>query len=393
MVYSKILILFGVICAFSVLMTSFLQVANVNILRNAVAITRSVGDDEYDKSLSLIGDKDVTDPVTLSCTPRTNIVMLKTHKTGSSTLQNILFRYADKHNLTLVLPKRSHLLGYPHKFNSTDIIHVPWHEYNILTHHTVFNFPEMKKLMPPDTAFITILRHPVTQFESAFGYFAYRLTLNMSSDNKLETYLAGNDKYFFRQHLLHNNYMFDLGIPYNDWNDIDRLEGAIHKLNLVFNLVLIMEYFEESMVLLRHLMCWDVDDVVFLALNVRGAAAREHAGSEITTKIEEWNSADFHLYKYFNKTFWEKVKRFGETRMENEVEVLKNRLRWYRDKCISGITQTGNKGFHPKGVKMSWNTLNPDANQNRDCVDMTRSEIKYTEILRKKLNRRILHYR
>ena len=45
------------------------------------------------------------------CTPRTKIIYLKTHKTGSTTLQNIFYRFGFKKKLMFLLPKASHFLG------------------------------------------------------------------------------------------------------------------------------------------------------------------------------------------------------------------------------------------------------------------------------------------
>ena len=43
--------------------------------------------------------------------PVKDIVFHKTHKTSSSSIQNILLRYAKNHNLTVVLPKEGHQLS------------------------------------------------------------------------------------------------------------------------------------------------------------------------------------------------------------------------------------------------------------------------------------------
>ena len=53
------------------------------------------------------------------CNQQENIVFLKTHKTASSTIQNIFFRYGLKNSLRFALPEKgwkSHLLGYPSPF-------------------------------------------------------------------------------------------------------------------------------------------------------------------------------------------------------------------------------------------------------------------------------------
>jgi hypothetical protein len=40
-----------------------------------------------------------------NCSVKTDVVFAKTHKTGSTTVQNILFRFGEKRKLAFVLPK------------------------------------------------------------------------------------------------------------------------------------------------------------------------------------------------------------------------------------------------------------------------------------------------
>ena len=40
-----------------------------------------------------------------SCTPSKKLIFAKTHKTGSTTVQNIIFRFGEKNHLMFVLPK------------------------------------------------------------------------------------------------------------------------------------------------------------------------------------------------------------------------------------------------------------------------------------------------
>ena len=61
----------------------------------------------------------ILEPNRADCSQEENIVFLKTHKTASSTIQNIFFRYGLKNSLRFALPEKgwkSHLLGYPSPF-------------------------------------------------------------------------------------------------------------------------------------------------------------------------------------------------------------------------------------------------------------------------------------
>ena len=76
---------------------------------------------------------------TEECTPQRNIAFLKMHKCGSSTVQNILFRYGDQHNLDFVMPPIDNLFMKGAFFDKDHMIDFSLKKYNILCHHTRFS--------------------------------------------------------------------------------------------------------------------------------------------------------------------------------------------------------------------------------------------------------------
>lgn len=86
-------------------------------------------------------------PRSASGRARTNLYFMKTHKTGSSTLQNVLVRYAWKNSLIVGLPKddilfRSYYDG--RKFSASEIQRLPRNAaVNMIFHHMVFNHNEV----------------------------------------------------------------------------------------------------------------------------------------------------------------------------------------------------------------------------------------------------------
>ena len=56
--------------------------------------------------------KENNNTVEISCTPSKKLIFAKTHKTGSTTLQNIIFRFGENNRLMFVLPKsKSHFFN------------------------------------------------------------------------------------------------------------------------------------------------------------------------------------------------------------------------------------------------------------------------------------------
>ena len=116
------------------------------------------------------------------------IAFAKTHKTGSSTLQNIFFRFGDRNNLNFALPEKSWMFSYKQPFNASMVNRLPWarlgfdmfifHRCHIFTramkiltnsNYSVWNYEEVHKILP-EAVFITLLRDPVHCFESNYVY-------------------------------------------------------------------------------------------------------------------------------------------------------------------------------------------------------------------------------
>lgn len=77
------------------------------------------------------------------CTPKKNVMFLKTHKCAGSSVYNVLMRRSQEQKLLVALPKTSsHLLGYPRHFNPEHhLLNYSrcGHKPNILTMHMRFN--------------------------------------------------------------------------------------------------------------------------------------------------------------------------------------------------------------------------------------------------------------
>lgn len=58
-----------------------------------------------------------------------------------------------------------------------------------------------------------------------------------------------------------NQQLWDLGTTHVEMEDPDTVDDKISKYDSEFDLVMIAEYFDESLVLLAQLLCWDLSDV------------------------------------------------------------------------------------------------------------------------------------
>ncbi|KAG1959169.1 galactosylceramide sulfotransferase [Pimephales promelas] len=257
---------------------------------------------------------------------------------------NILFRFAERNNLTVGLPITTcdHQFCYPRPFSS-HFVHPHTTPPDIITNHLRFSRAELRRLMPNNTVYITILREPGAMFESLFTYFNQHChSFKRVPNGSLETFLKHPWRYYRPEEndsmYARNTLTFDLGgdkdRPHSEAVGYAKRFAA--ELERVFSLVMISEYFDESLVLLRRLLSWDLDDVLYISLNMRTPDSKNSLSSETTAKIRAWNTIDSVLYDYFNASLWRQLRALGLACVEREVLLLRqSRDRLVRS-CFGG---------------------------------------------------------
>ncbi|KAM9391419.1 galactosylceramide sulfotransferase [Pholidichthys leucotaenia] len=330
-----------------------------------------------------------------NCAPKVDIMFMKTHKTASSTFLNILFRFGEKHRLKFAFPDSRNDFFYPSLFQRSQVKdYRPGTCFNIICNHMRFNAPEVAKLLPMDTSYITILRDPAELFESSFHYFGrvVPFTWKIPGDDKLREFLLDPDKYFdpegFNSFYLKNLLFFDFGLDNTLELDDPRVKEGIKSISDHFQLVMLVEYFEESLILLKEALCWEMDDLLFFKLNARKGSTVSKLSPELRVKALEWNAIDWKLYQHFNQTFWKKVGAYGRHRMAKDVAELRKRNKEMASICIEGghaveagsIQETDMQPWQPIGVKsiMGYNLKkNVDKVHRKLCRKMLMPEIQY----------------
>ena len=328
------------------------------------------------------------------CRPSLHVLFLKTHKTGSSTITNILNRFAVTRNLTMLLPrqKESYNFQWPNKFRLSAAA-ATFARPNILANHARYSRDTMGRVFPrPSSRYVTILRNPVPQFESSFEYFSFAYMLKINSKrNALQYFLdhppthaeiASIARKYPSLNLIRNPLFYDLGLDYRDYDNKTVVENAINTINHDFDLVLLMEHFDESLTLLRRRLCWDIDDVIYFKLNERLSKNKptKPMSNDTVSKIQQWNSADMGLYAFFKRKFWQEIKKEGPG-FYDDVEALRKRRRYYAGICIEdeAIEQAYSQ-VYVKGYKMRTNLA---ADMKERCELMLKNEIKFLNYFKK----------
>ena len=322
-----------------------------------------------------------------------NVALVKIHKSASSTLASILYRFGVTNNLTFLLPQGQNLAQFwPYPITSSNVIPNCKKEFNILNVHSKFiGRANINQFMPHTTKIIAILRHPATQLKSGFKYYG---VAKIHPNNAL-TFSDFIDNPAFHMNILPsmkplmwNGMSVDLGLMNNEkipWfvtkSDIvanSAIRGYIYEfLDFVeesIDLMLISEYFEESVVLLKVSLNWDLEDVAFFSLNkaIDTSSLDEFTDSEMN-KVIEWNFIDYLLYTRMLDKFLKKIYS-PRIDLSSEVAKLRSINAQYTKYCVKEAK------VDPKlygASQIIGYTLNSEQRMVEKCKQMTADELTY----------------
>ncbi|XP_024601192.1 galactose-3-O-sulfotransferase 4 isoform X1 [Neophocaena asiaeorientalis asiaeorientalis] len=275
-----------------------------------------------------------------------------------------------------------------------------------LTQELGMGATKVLQVMPSDSFFFSIVRDPAALARSAFSYYkstssAFRKSPSLAAflDNPRAFYQPGARGDHYARNLL----WFDFGLPFppemrtkrgnphppRDPNppqlpsgvglrahtldpnalfhpvptaadghsqtsssaSLDLRSSSFIQWNLawldsVFDLVLVAEYFDESLVLLADALCWGLDDVVGFMHNAQagggqGGSAVGDGGltaedRQLSARARAWNNLDWALYVHFNRSLWARIKQYGQSRLDSAVAELRARREALAKHCLVG---------------------------------------------------------
>ncbi len=284
------------------------------------------------------------------CSPeKHNLVYIKMMKCASETLTSIIRRFGYLRKLSFVLPPGNRIyLGWP--YDIQEGFHRPAKstEFNIACEHSVFKEEVFENLMPRDTVYVTSIREPYSQFKSMFNYYKLAQISNLTTkynQDPISEYLNNIEKYeaiykspaaaktrycvpdglSMSKNLMSYNLGFPLGFPEGmmDLSNSDKeISEWLNFIEIKFSLVIVVEYFDESLILLKRLMCWSLKDILYQNRNVKKYHYKDNINNENQLLYKNWSRVDHRLYDHFLKVFWRKIEKEGKDFM-NEVEHFK----------------------------------------------------------------------
>jgi len=143
-----------------------------------------------------------------------------------------------------------------------------------------------------------------------------------------------------------------------------------------FDLVLILEKMDESLILLANLLCLSLEEVTSLKVNEMNVAKENLDESEITV-LKDWLWAEYLLYDRFAENLEQNILKFGRKKMELKIAEYRLLQQDVEKMCLLDgeldVLQRP-QNIYVKGFKVS---------EKDECFGYGLPELQFVDIFRK----------
>ncbi|KAK3610806.1 hypothetical protein CHS0354_033846 [Potamilus streckersoni] len=321
-----------------------------------------------------------------------HIAFLKVHKSGSTTAQNMFLRFGFHRNLTFILPPFKNVFGYPNiislrdSLNENNTLPAPKGKtFDLLCNHVIYNRTVFEMYLPKDTVYIGILREPYEQFKSTLNYLRPTYVFKLKSSLPGSEYLKDPMKYEPKTSVVwsftNNRMAVEFGIPNNiiKSQNLKKVSNYIETLNKEFSLVIIAELFQESIIMMRRILKWSTQDILYLDKNISlKKNESSFMGPYDRQLYRKWAKIDYALYDFFFKRLRQQIREQG-TDFDDELLHFKEIQKLVSEFCTQKKI-TGNAK-----IEVQASTWSKAFNVTEgDCKLLKKGEIEFIQMIRKR---------
>nr|CAB3248128.1 galactose-3-O-sulfotransferase 3 [Phallusia mammillata] len=280
-------------------------------------------------------------------------VFAKTHKTGSTTIREVLATFIRRNNITNFAQRAPFpfIAGYPGRFKC-EFLFPRGQVVDVIHGHSRLDIKEMQRCISPKAKYFSVIREPWTQFQSTLQFYGRHFKIGkapscfgMPVSRVLQGRILSVTNFMMESHRILNKSVpwyfrfknfqaHDLGFD-PMLQDEFKIKLKLLELDNKMDLVMINEYMDESFVLLKELLNLDWDDFVVVDKHKRSYEKVKLESPEHIRAFNNLSNIDIALYQHFNSTFWKKVNQYGRERMAKDLELLRNSRRKAKAKKVA----------------------------------------------------------
>ena len=89
--------------------------------------------------------------------------------------------------------------------------------------------------------------------------------------------------------------------------------------------MLITEHYDESLIVMRRKLCWEISDILCLPLRIGHHGNKDYTSySDIREKVRTLARVDFLLHEMFNSSLWRDIAQYGRN-FWDEFKFIQNK--------------------------------------------------------------------
>ncbi|KAI9559298.1 hypothetical protein GHT06_016087 [Daphnia sinensis] len=335
---------------------------------------------------------------------------LKSHKCAGTVVENIIFRFAWNNKLNVVLPPNGNYLSTTQLFNHASLNSTKWKDldFDVFCLHSRWNKEEITKVLREEVKTFTIVRDPIDVFVSMFHFQdPVREFYGVKDIHEMVNLIQNASASVLNKRWLgfvgRNQMAWDMGLSPDIFDDADAVNKEIERLDSEFDLVMVASRMNESLILLKHLLNWPLQNVIHLNLNRRRPEKQSPSLSKDERKVlTDWLAADVQIYEYFSRRFDERVAQFNrqqstfltgtlfnfDSAMKIQTQLLEKANEELYKRCV--LQEVGNEKLSGKFKEINNNIMGFVINEEQQGCDLyAQSEPAYLKLFENLLMSRI----
>ena len=275
-----------------------------------------------------------------------NLMFIRTHKCGTSTLVNIFYLFGVRRRLSFVMKPNMNALP---DLQAPSLPPRPGSSYNIQCQHVTFDPKVEHEIMPRNKSlYVTVARSTVSHFRSGFTFFGAETRTRFKYSNATMDELIGHyldsqpepTEYQAQHDVTLNSIASDLG-----WKAFseemegstlqDKIDAFIKHLDQEIDFVMITERMDESLIILKEYLGWNMTDIVYLKRTVSSFEPHATISDVTTARILKYQVIDDQIYRYFNASFEKHLDRVGREKVASQVKEFREMREAFENKCFN----------------------------------------------------------
>ena len=268
----------------------------------------------------------------------------------------------------MVLPPFGTYLSKRELFNHKSLEAAKWNgvPFDIFSLHNRWNRKEVMILLKEEVPTFTIIRDPVDVFVSMFHYqLKFRKFYGAVDIHDMVRIIQHTPNLsLLSQRWLgfigRNQMAWDLGLSSDIFEDPVAIGKEIERLDNEFDLVMLANRMDESLILLSHLLNWPLEYLLHLDLNRRKPERTIQLTLDERAVLGQWLAADVQIFEYFSRRFDERVSKLNkdkewleytvrlphESYVQKQMALLKESNRQLYNTCV--LEEVGNEKLEGK---------------------------------------------